>query len=139
MATWDFKEKDGTTAICSISDSCAVEVEGKISKTFRFMLTSSAEYNNLISMCDNTEPYFAKRTPMKGAILFVDKSPSQGNTIKIVDPRGIDTGYGIIENFKPDILPGHGDVVRTFELTLLWIGSSLGSEIQSGVYKITLS
>jgi hypothetical protein len=139
MATWNFYKKDGTTLLFSIADVCEVSTTGKISKTFRFGLEKSTDYDNLLTMCNNAESYYAKRTPMKSAILFVDNSPSQGNTIKIVDPRGIDTGYGIIENFTPGILPGCGDAVRTFELKMMWIGSSLGTEILPGVYKITLT
>jgi hypothetical protein len=139
MAMWDFYKKNGTTFLFSVPDVCEVSTMGKISKTFKFGLESSIDYNNLLALCANVESYFVNRTPMKGAILFVDNSPSQGNTIKIVDPHGINTGYGIIESFTPNILPGCGNLVRTFELKMMWIGASLGTEISSGVYKVILT
>lgn len=135
---WTFYKKDGSTIITTISDYTQVDVNGKISKTFYFFLTSQAEYNNLLSLCRNVESYFVERTPLKGAILFVDKSPNQQNTIKISDPQGVFTGFGILESFTPIRPPGFSEGGLEFEITLLWMGDMIGDEIQEGVYKITL-
>ncbi|MDY6966100.1 MAG: hypothetical protein SVM80_09075 [Halobacteriota archaeon] len=134
-----FYEKDGSTVICTVPEHFLVTSTGMISKTFTFYLLNDTDYNNVMGMCENAEQYMAERTPLKGGILFADKSPSQENTIKILDPSGIHTGFGILNGYDLEIPPGMGDNLKTVSMHLVWIGASLGTEIRDGVYKITRS
>jgi len=139
MTDWQFYKKDGVTPICSIPDVCEVIRSGKYAKTLRFMLTDEADYDALMAMCANVDPARARRTALRDAVIFSDTSLGQLNTIKVVDPHGEETGYGIIESFTPGQADGTKYHAFTFEFTLLWIGSTLGEEINTGVYKVALT
>ena len=136
MENWIFYRKDGITEICSVPDICTVERRGKQNKILRFMLTNSGDYNNLMWMCRYVDQARAHRTSLNGMIIFADTSPDQSNTIKVIDPNGDETGYGIIESFTPEQIAGTKYHAFTFELSLLWIGETLGEEIDNGVYKV---
>jgi len=135
-ATWTFYEKDGETEILTVPGYVSVRAEGNAERILKFMLTDEADYAALMAMCANAEPYYSSRVSLKCGELFVDKSPSQMNTIKVVDPDAVNSGFGILYDHQPQRIAGMGDHTWLFELTLLWMGDTLGDELEDGVFVI---
>jgi len=138
-ADWVFYKKDGVTEICTIPAHVQVEQAGNLEKRFKFMLLNETDYDMLLAMCRNAEPANCSRTTLKEGMMWVDRSPLQSNTVRVVDPDGINSGYGIVYDYNLQRVPSSGDSFFLFELVLLWMGKSLGIELNDGVYRIDSS
>lgn len=133
---WKFYQKNGTTLICSIDAYLSKFArKGLVTKTFSFVLYSDTDYANLESLCKYADRYYVDRNDLRGCVLFVERSPGQSNTIKIVDPSGKEIGFGILSGNTPiRDFETHPDI-KLFEIELLWMGDTLPTEIADGIYQ----
>lgn len=136
--TWRIYAKDGITLRAQIRAVLkAAPYEGVVSRTFTWILEGRTDFERLISICRFAEPAYSSRTPQRGSFVYRDKSPGESNTIRIVDPRGIETGYFLLTACNPlrDISLGG---TLEFEVTAYWLGGTLPPEPIPGLYRTYL-
>lgn len=135
---WRIYAKDGMTLRAAFRGLLKdAPYEGVVSRSFVWLIADREGFDRLIDVCRFAEPGYSSRTPQRASFVYRDKSPGETNTVRIVDPRGIETGYYLLIDCTPvrDIsLAG----ALEFELTAYWLGGTLPPEPISGLYRTFL-
>ncbi len=135
---WKIYAKDGVTLRAAFRAVLKdAPYEGVVSRSFVWILEGRTDFEKLIDVCRFAEPAYSSRTPQRASFVYRDKSPGETNTVRIVDPRGIETGYYILIDCAPlrDISLGGA---LEFGVTAHWLGSVLPPEPVPGLYRTFL-
>ena len=132
---WQIYAKDGKTLRAAFRAVLKdAPYEGVVSRSFVWILEGRTDFEKLIDVCRFAEPAYSSRTPQRASFIYRDKSPGEMNTVRIVDPRGIETGYYILMSCAPlrDISLGGA---LECGITAHWLGNVLPPEPIPGLYR----
>ncbi len=135
---WRIYAKDGTTLRAAFQGLLKdAPYEGVVSRSFVWLVKDRDGFDRLIDVCRFAEPDYSSRTPQRASAIYRDKSPGAMNTVLIVDPRGIETGYYLLLDCAPvrDIsLCG----ALEFGITGYYLGDTIPPEPMPGMYRMFL-
>jgi len=135
---WRIYAKDGKTLRAAFRAVLKdAPYEGVVSRSFVWVLEDRVDFEKLIDVCRFAEPSYSSRTPQRASFVYRDKSPGETNTVRIMDPRNIETGYYILIDCAPlrDITLGGA---LEFGVTAHWLGPTLPPEPIPGLYRTFL-
>lgn len=135
---WKIYAKDGVTLRAAFRAVLKdAPYEGVVSRSFVWILEGRPDFDLLVDICRFAEPAYSARTPQRSSAIYRDKSPGAMNTVRIVDPLGIETGYYLLLDCAPlrDISLGGA---LEFGITAYYLGQTIPSEPMSGMYRMFL-
>ena len=136
-----FKNRSSSTLYnCSSTYLIDIEDTNIMTRSFVLHATNKSDCNNIETLCSYGNPYFSNMVFLRDAKYVVDNSSGRSNSIEIniTGNRSIYNGRGVLNNYEPEIDAGRDINDRKYRLSFLWLGSSWGTEIDEGKYRVDL-